>query len=356
MNSEILSLKEWELKVYVGIDVHLKSYSVTAVIDGAIDKRWRMPSDGEKLASILKDKYRDRKIYSVYEAGFSGLGLHRSLCEAGIENIVINPASIAVRAGDRVKTDKKDSANMARQLSAGLLSGIRIPTLEEELRRQLPRTRQQLIKDRTRVMVQIRRRLCHFGYNQEESRVLRRQWVSEVINSLDEKSPLRWCIESQLRVWTSIVLEIKSIERLLAEQASECPLEAVYRSIPGIGRVSSRVLACELGDMSQFSNEKALFCYIGLTPTEHSSGDNVRRGHISRQGKPIIRKTLVEAAWTAVKRDPEIRRYYLRLSARTGGKRAIVAVARKLIGRARALFRKGEHYKTHSIVEKELAA
>lgn len=333
------------LKIYVGLDVHLKSYSVTIVIDGMVEKKWTMPSDGQKLIEILLKNYKGGVIKSVYEAGFSGFGLHRALVENGIENIVINPASMAISSGDRVKTDKKDSEKLARQLSAGLLKGIRVPSIEEELKRQLPRTRQQLIKERTRVMVQIRRRLCHFGYNETSPGVLNRKWVMEQIYSMDQNSPLRCSIQAHLNLWQCLAIEIRTVEKQLISQAGECPLEVTYRSVPGIGRVSSRILACELGDMKHFNNEKALFCYIGLTPTECSSGEKVRRGHISRQGKPIIRKVLVEAAWSAIRRNPEISASYKKLAVRVGGKRAVVAVARKLIGRARALFRKGEQYR-----------
>ncbi len=304
-----------------------------------------MPADYNSLAQRLIKNYGDRKIYSVYEAGFSGFGLHRILVAHGIENIIVNPASIEKSLADRVKTDRKDSFKLAKYLSLGLLKGIKVPTIEEELQRQLPRARQQLVKERSRIMVQIRRRLFLFGYHQAHARVLQRRWVKEQILSLEAGSPLRMAIESQLKLWECIALEIRAIEAHLKQQASKCNLELVYRSVPGIGKVSSRILACELGDMKHFKNEKSLFSYIGMTPTENSSGDKIKRGHISRQGKPIIRKVLVEAAWSAIRRDAEIREYYKKLSSRTGGQRAVVAVGRKLIGRARALFRKGENYR-----------
>lgn len=332
-------------KTYVGLDVHRKSFAVTVLQESEVIKKWTMPADPEKLSQILKREYGSGEIYSAYEAGFSGFGLHRVLVESGINNIVVHAASIAVSSGDRVKTDKRDSVKIAKQLSAGLLKGIRVPTIEEELRRQLSRTRQQLIKDRTRVMVQIRRRLYLFGFDPAQDGILQRKWVREILSTIPESSSLRWSVESHLKLWDTIEGELRSLEKRLSEQAKQCPYEAVYRTVPGIGRISSRILANELGDMTQFRNEKALFSYVGLTPTEHSSGEQIRRGHISRQGKPTLRKILVEAAWVAVRRDPEVRSYYCKLSVRVGAKRAVVAVARKLIGRARALFRKGEGYR-----------
>ena len=100
----------------------------------------------------------------------------------------------------------------------------------------------------------------------------------------------------------------------------------------------------ELGDMSQFPNERALFSFTGLTPGEYSTGEKIHRGHISRQGSSRIRGVLVEAAWRAIREDAGLRLDYERIKARRGAKRAIVAIARKLVGRARAVFKAGGKY------------
>ncbi len=100
----------------------------------------------------------------------------------------------------------------------------------------------------------------------------------------------------------------------------------------------------ELGDMSQFNNERQLFSYTGLTPSEHSSGDTIRKGHITRQGNNRVRHILNQAAWRAISIDRDLRAFFESLYPRTGKKKAIVAVARKLIGRIRAAFRQGELY------------
>lgn len=118
----------------------------------------------------------------------------------------------------------------------------------------------------------------------------------------------------------------------------------MYRAAPGIGALSSRILANELESMRQFTNEKQLFSYTGLTPSEYSSGENKRQGSISRQGKSILRKILVQAAWRAIKQDDLLLKFFDRISVRSGKKRAIVAVARKLIGQIRATFISGELY------------
>ena len=96
--------------------------------------------------------------------------------------------------------------------------------------------------------------------------------------------------------------------------------------------------------MSHFSSERDLFSFTGLTPREHSSGEHTRKGHISRQGKPILRKTLVQCSWVAISYDKSLKEIYERIKRRAGGKRAIIAVARRLVGRLRACLQKSELY------------
>jgi transposase len=147
-------------------------------------------------------------------------------------------------------------------------------------------------------------------------------------------------------MWRQMNVKIKEIDQELAVQAqNDGAIEAVYRSIPGIGVGSARILANELEDTLQFSNEKRLFSYTGLTPSEYSSGDNIRQGNITRHGKPILRKILVQAAWMAIRGDDSLEKIFQRLSAKVGKKRAIIGVARRLIGRARSCFRTGELYR-----------
>src|SRR6185503_13148598 len=144
--------------------------------------------------------------------------------------------------------------------------------------------------------------------------------------------------------WLYLNEQIENVKAKLEKQAEEDPLEKIYRSLPGIGPTVARVLANELGDMSQFSNEKQLFSYTGLTPREHSSGEHRWLGHISRQGKSIVRKMLVQAAWKAVSIDKGLGKKFEELSKRAGARRAIVAIARTLIGYARCCIKENRLY------------
>jgi len=146
-----------------------------------------------------------------------------------------------------------------------------------------------------------------------------------------------------------LTAKLKEILIKLKEQAKkDNNIDSIYRATPGIGALSARILSNELEDMQQFKNEKSLFSYTGLTPSEHSSGEHKWQGHISRQGKPILRKILVQVAWRAIKQDERMAKVFERLSNQRGKRRAIVAVARKIIGCIRSCFITGELWRTNA--------
>jgi len=327
-------------KVYIGMDVHKETYAVTAICNGEVVKRDRMRADPEGLVRYLKRHFAGAEIETVYEAGFCGFGLHRALVVAEIPNLVVNAASIAVAANDKVKTDRRDSKKMAEQLSRGMLKGIYIPTEKEELARVLTRTREQVVAQRARVATQIKSKLCYFGKMAfDDKRAISESYLKEI----EEKAwpeELLYGLGLLIAQWRFLTAQRQEIaSKLEAQGHQDEAVEKVYRSVPGIGSVSSRVLSNELGDLSKrFVNERALFCFTGLTPSEHSSGDKVHKGHISRQGAARIRKYLIEIAWRAIAQDAALTASFERIARTRGKKRAIVAIARKLIGRIRACF------------------
>ena len=331
--------------VYVGIDVHKDTYAVTCICDKKIVKTATVQANPNGLAASLQRWFPDATLSAVYEAGFSAFVLHRALTKAGIPTLVVNPASVAVAANDKVKTDRRDSKKLAIDLADGRLRGIYVPTEAEELARLLPRTRAQIVEHRATITRQIKAKLHQFGLIAPSSR---RRMSNRYLREI-----AAWSLPAELSVsltflaeqWRFATRQLIEMRRLLREQAhAQKPIETVYRSVPGIGEVVARTLATELGDMSRFANERALFSYTGLTPSEHSSGASVRRGHISRQGSSRIRQLLVETAWRALPRDTVLQESFDRIAATRGKKRAIVAIARRLTGRIRACFRHGTTY------------
>ena len=332
-------------EVFIGIDVHKKTYTVVARVEEEVVKKWTTKASPKSLAQQLLKYFDGATIYSAYEAGFSGFVLHRELKAHGIQNIVVHAAGIEVAINNRVKTDKRDALKLSSLLEAKRLKGIRIPSEEEEAHRLLSRTRKQLVEDCAAVKNKIRMKFHQFGLiDADETREMTHKLVKEILANATSKE-LIIVINAYWNVWESLDEEIKKIEQELKQQAKEDPNEKTYRSAPGVGPQSARVLSNELGDMSQFKNERQLFSYTGLTPSEHSSGEAIRRGHITHQGNVQVRSILIEIAWRAIEKDQALAQFFNRLFPRTGKKKAIVAVARKLIGRIRATFQKGEEYK-----------
>ena len=330
-------------RVYIGLDVHRTFFVASSICEGELVKRCRMPASSEAVISFISKYFPESEVETCYEAGFSGFWLHRELEASGISNLMVHAAAIEVAANNRVKTDKRDSLKMATQLSAGTLYGIRVPTLQEEYRRLLFRTREQLMGAKRRAQIQIRMRLHQFGlFPAEIKRVITLKDVKKILEDLEGE--LKFAIELLYDQWVQLVEKIKQLEQRLKDQAKLDPLEEIYRSVPGIGLLTARALSSELGDMSQFRNIRGLYSFTGLTPGEYSSGEKVHRGRISRQGSPRLRHLLVEAAWKAIRKDDSLRKSFENIAGRAGKKRAIVAIARKLIGRIRATLRDSKLY------------
>ena len=332
--------------VFVGIDVHKKTYALTAICEGSVIKQDTIQASPDGLVAYLKKYFPEAEIESAYEAGFSGFYLHRFLLMNGIKNKVVHAAGIEISSRDRVKTDKRDSLKIALQLSVGRLQSIFVPEIEREEYRAISRLRETLIRHQIRIAGQLKgfllfHNLLSFDHNTRVSK----KWLLELLKK-DFSCDVKYCIETYANMWLEFREKIKALEERLQIQAKEDEkLETIYRSAPGVGITIARILANELGDMSQFSNEKKLFSYTGLTPCEYSSGDHIRLGHISRQGKPILRKVLVQASWIAVRDDQHLRMIFENIAKKSGKKRAIVAIARRLIGHLRACFIKNELYK-----------
>lgn len=332
--------------IFIGIDVHKSTYSVTAICEQNVIKKDRLPACPKSLIAYFEKFFPNGNLNSAYEAGFSGFALHRELIQAGINNIVVHPASIEIASRDRVKTDKRDSLKIAIQLAAGRLRGINIPSQKREAFRSISRLREKLMKDRTRIGVQIKGFLNYMNLiDHKHTKRLNRKFVDDILE-LSHDCETSFYLKTMAKRWIETDLEIITIEKRLKSQAiEEANLERIYQSAPGIGAIVSRVLINELGNMSQFKNEKALYSYTGLTPQEYSSGEHTRQGHISRQGKPVLRRILVQAAWAAIRKDGKLKEAYERISQTAGKKRAIVGIARRLIGHIRSCLKKNEMYR-----------
>lgn len=335
--------------IFVGMDVHKKTYSVTAICEGTVIKRDTLKADPNALISYLKKRFGSGSIKTAYEAGFCGFYLHRLLEANGIENLVVHAAGIET-SNTRVKTDKRDSLKIATHLFENKLRNVHIPSVMREDFRTVTRLRDTFTRERSRIGNQIKSLLFLHGFISADcTKKVSLSWLKTL--SLFKMTPgIKFAIKAFTKMWLEFNEQIKEINKELRLQAlKDKTIDSFYQSASGIGPTSARILANELEDLQQFKNERQLFSYVGLTPSEHSSGEHTRQGHITKQGKPLLRKILVQAAWVAIRHDKDLQTIYERIAKKKGAKRAIVAVARRLIGRIRACFRTGELFRSEKV-------
>ncbi|WP_447982971.1 IS110 family transposase [Nitrospira sp. Nam74] len=324
--------------LFVGIDLHRKNWHVTVrtteveLFHGTIPGRW------DALQALLS-RYRRAVLHVVYEAGYFGYWLHDRLVAVGATCIVTPPSLIPQEAGNRVKTDRKDSRKLALLLAKGLLKQVWVPDEEGRMHRQVIRRRRQLIGDRVRTQNRIKAELRFYGIELPEPTG---PWTRIYLQNLQRlRFSTAWLQDSFQRLLeeyeflTGQIVKQTKLLRSLAETDRYRSQVQWLRTIPGIGLIAAMELLLELGDLHRFRHGDQLAAYVGLTPSQHSSADKVRMGRITRSGKNALRGTLIEAAWRFLTKDPGMRSIYDRLKLRTGAKRAVVAVARRLLLHAR---------------------
>jgi len=322
------------MKIFIGIDMHKTSWHITIFSEAVEMWHGSVPGKWEALKDIL-NRYRGCQICAVYEAGCFGFWLYDRLTDHGVKCIVTPPSLVPSEYGNKVKTDRRDSRKLAQFLQKDLLKEVHVPTEEERYHRQVFRRRRQLVEDRVRTQHRIKSELRFFGIeipnmrgpfsrtyiNNLRGLRLGDRFLEESFHHLlDEYEFLGELIERQTR----LIHEIAALE-LYKNRV------AILTRIPRIGVLTAIEILVELMDVSRFQRPEQLAAYVGLTPSQYSTGEKVRMGHITGVGKSHLRATLIEASWRLVSRDENVRSFYEQLRARAGAKRAIVAVARRLI-------------------------
>ena len=330
--------------IYMGIDVHKKKNSISLVHCGQLIRRVTLEATEMAIGKFLTH-YKGCKIYSTYEAGFSGFHLHYYLESLGVNNIVISPNKLPIESGNKVKTDKIDSLKLAVFLSKDLLRPICVPSKDLLNFRQLLRTREQLLRKRKRCVHQVKALIIQQGISFDGVGLSTKTIVH--INNLEMPEFIKASVMAHIETFTFISKQIKDIE-LRAKNSISNQYKINYdllTSIPGIGPISAIALLYEIGDWSRFKNKKQISAFIGLTPAEYSSGEKVRKGRITGQGNPWLRSLMIEASWILIRKDPAMKEAYERIATQAKGKKkAIVAIARKLICRMHSMILNQQPY------------
>ena len=321
-----------------------------------------LPSDSPTILRFIERLRHHGPVTCCYEAGPCGFELQRALTSQQISCEVIAPALIPRRAGDRIKTDRRDAGQLAILYRAGALTAIHVPTDDEEAVRDLLRCREDIRTDLLRARHRLSKFLLRHGrrFTATKSTWSRRHdtWLRAQIWSL---AALEQTHQAYLRAVDEAVARLRAVEAQLQALITLEPLHRRVqrlRCVRGIDDLTALTIAAELGDAHRFPSARGLMAYVGLIPSEHSSGTKRARGAITKTGNAHLRRVLVEAAWhyrhhpfvgTALRRRqaaaPEaarirawcaqqrLYRRYQRLAARGKPKQHVVTViARELTG------------------------
>ena len=287
---------------YAGMDAHAATIRVAVLAaEGGRPEEWQLtnePRSVKRLAQRLK-RMAPGPVVACYEAGPGGFALQRQLEAAGIECRVIAPALIPRRPGDRVKTDRRDARKLAELLRADLLTAVHPPTIDQEAVRDLCRAREDAVTDRTRARHRLAKLLLRRGiaYDGRNWTLRHRRWL---LTLRFEHPAAQATFDDYLRALEGVEERLRTLEQELAACAASADYrEAVglLRCFRGVDTVTAMTVLAELGDVTRFGSARQLMSYLGLTPSEYSSGARQRRGPITKTGNSHVRRILVESAW-----------------------------------------------------------
>jgi transposase len=289
---------------YVGLDVHKESIDVTLAEEGALGEVRHfgtISGDLEAVAKLVRRlRRKGRELKFVYEAGPCGFEVYRFLREQGLSCAVVSPSQIPRRAGDRIKTDRRDSESLARLYRAGELSAVYVPEPEDEAIRDLARAREDIRRGRQKARQQVQAFLLRHGKRYAGKCAwtkAHRRWLCDL--TLDHAAQ-KIALEEYLAVVDEATSRLERIERSLAEQAATwrfAPVVAALQALRGIDTIAAITLITELGDLTRFDSPRQLMAFLGLVPSEHSTGSRRRLGAITKCGNAHARRVLIEAAW-----------------------------------------------------------
>jgi len=290
---------------YVGLDVHAETIAVAvAEPDGEARSLGTIPNRVEAVQKLVKKLGGPKGLRACYEAGPTGYVLYWQLTELGVACEVIAPTLVPVKAGDRVKTDRRDAVKLARSFRAGDLTACWVPDAAHEALRDLVRAREVAKKDQLRSRHRLGKLLLRRGRIRPDGvkpwTLRHMTWIRQL--QLEEPAA-----QAALRdYFLEVEHASERIERL--ELALDAAVEQVppkmravidaLQALRGVAKLTATTIVAEVGELSRFARPKLLMGYSGAVPSEHSSGERVRRGAITRTGNAHLRRVVVEAAWS----------------------------------------------------------
>ncbi len=288
---------------YVGLDAHQESTNGSIILSSGeiVEDRFATTPEGiRRWVRRLKRRCKGR-IVCCYEAGPLGYALQRTLVSLGVECIVIAPSLIPRKPGDRIKTDRRDARKLAELLSAGLLTVVRVPTPEQEAIRDLCRARSSVKGDQKRIQHRLSKFLLRRAIRWTSGRTMwteaHRNWLrglrlehvadQDILNdhllALEQNQGRLAALDEKLAHWST--------------QEPYAEVVAWLRCFRGIDTLTALSVAAEIHDWRRFPSPRALMAYLGLVPSESSSGGKSQRGSLTKTGNSRVRRLIIEAAW-----------------------------------------------------------
>jgi len=337
--------------IYIGLDVHKKSWSVSIFSKYGEYKTFSQPPEADKLVHYLSHSFPGALYYAAYEAGYCGFWIHDQLRQNGIQCLVVNPADIPTKNKERrTKRDPIDCRKLARSLRNGEIEGIYVPCRSKLEDRTLIRTRQSMVRKQTRCKNQIKGMLLFYGVVIPEQREMghwsRRfiQWIERIRM---ERASGDIALKAHLEELNHLRQLIASLNRAilhLARTEEYRPFVRLLKTVPGISTLTAMILLAELGEITRFPSLDELSCYVGLIPDTQESGEKEYVGAITQRRHAQLRWLLIEASWVAVRKDPALLMAFQEYCKRMRKTKAIVKIARKLLNRIRYVLKNQAEY------------
>jgi transposase len=340
---------------YIGLDVHKDTIAVAVALPGRAEPVYRgeLANESkriEKWLARLSGEFAGQMLLFCYEAGPCGYGLHRQLIEAGHDCQVVAPSLIPKKAGERVKTDRRDALKLARLLRSGDLTPVWVPDVDQEAMRDLTRARDDMKSQERKARQQLNAFVLRQGQCWPSGK---KRWTQTHFNWLESIQFEHPWLQVVLQEYVDAVKAATQRVNDLTEQMmralpawSLAPVVESLVALRGIDKLAATVLLAELGDISRFDSPKQLMAYLGLVPGEHSSGQRRRQGAITLTGNGHARRMLVECSWSY--RFPARQTMHLKRKANAASPEAKTIAWRaqkRLCGRYRQLTQAGKNVK-----------
>jgi transposase len=287
---------------FVGFDVHDDTISIGLIHRDAPEAEFlcTIPNNPDAIRKSLKKLGDPKKIKVCYEAGPCGYVIYRQLTQMGISCVVVAPSLIPTKPGDHIKTDKRDAKKLAKLLRNGDLTPIWVPDEKQEALRDLIRARQEASKDSSRKRKQLSSFLMRIGLRPPGKM---KRWTLRYFQWLRtikfEEMPRQIVITEYIYAVEQVREKINRYDTAIEEAAAGITNQKLFKALQalkGIGLLTAATLVTEIGDISRFKTASQLMCFLGLTPSEHSSGNTRHQGGITKAGNSHARFLMIESS------------------------------------------------------------